>query len=186
MNVRQTELPEVLVVEPIVHVDERGYFFEAFRDEYFREIGMDVTFVQDNCSMSCRNVLRGLHFQNSQGKLISVICGEVFDVAVDIRPDSPRFGQWVSSVLSESNQHQLYIPPGFAHGFCTLSDKAYVWYKATDIYRPEQEGGIAWNDPVLGIDWPVSVPLMSNKDRNNPTLEALDKEKLVTMKELAE
>ncbi len=184
MNVRKTELPEVLVVEPVTYGDERGYFFEPFRQERFRDAGIDTAFVQDNCSMSRRNVLRGLHFQKYQGKLVTVVRGEVFDVAVDIRPDSPRFGKWVSVVLSESNHRQLCIPPGFAHGFCVLSDEAHVWYKATDIYRPEQEGGISWNDPELGIEWPVPDPLISSKDRDNPPLAALDKGKLVTMSEL--
>ena len=185
MKVTTTALPEVVLFEPRRHEDARGFFLETFREGPYRDAGVDARFVQDNLSHSTKHVLRGLHFQRHQGKLISVVHGEIFDVAVDVRPDSERFGQWVSSRLSATNHRQLYLPPGFAHGFCVLSDEADVWYKTTDIYRPEEEGGLLWNDPRLAIDWPVSDPLLSDRDGKNPRLDELDPSKLLTCAELA-
>lgn len=167
MKIIETELPGVLRVEPKVFGDSRGFFLETYHQQRYRDAGFpDVRFVQDNFSRSIRDVLRGLHFQMShpQGKLVQVVAGEVFDVAVDIRPGSPYFGKWYSCVLSESNHHQLWIPPGFAHGFCVLSESAGFQYKCTDYYHPEDEGGVLWNDPGIGIDWPISSPSLSAKD----------------------
>ena len=174
MNFRETELPGVILFEPKRFEDERGFFMETFKEGPYREAGVDSPFVQDNLSHSKRNVLRGLHYQLRQGKLVSVIRGEVFDVSVDIRPDSEHFGKWVGIVLSRENGRQLYLPPGFAHGFCVLSEDADVWYKTTDVYRPEDEGGVIWNDPTIGIDWPVSEPILSPRDREHPRLGELD------------
>lgn len=184
MNVTTTALPEVLLFEPRRHEDARGFFVEAYREGPYKDAGVDARFVQDNLSHSKKYVLRGLHFQRRQGKLISVVHGEIFDVAVDIRPDSEHFGRWVGSPLSADNHRQLFVPPGFAHGFCVLSDEADVWYKTTDIYRPEEEGGILWNDPRLAIDWPVTDPVLSDRDRENPRLDELDHEALITCAEL--
>jgi len=185
VKVTTTALPEVLLFEPKRHEDARGFFLETFQEGRYRDAGVDARFVQDNLSHSTKHVLRGLHFQRNQGKLISVVHGEVFDVAVDIRPDSARFGHWVSSQLSASNHRQLYIPPGFAHGFCVLSNEADVWYKTTDIYRREEEGGILWNDTRLAIDWPTKEPLLSDRDGANPRLDELDHSTLITCAELA-
>lgn len=185
MNVVATSLPEVLLLEPTRHRDARGFFMETFRADSYRRAGIPEPFVQDNLSHSTRHVLRGLHFQKKQGKLVTVVRGEVFDVAVDIRPDSQSFGHWVGSRLSSENHRQLYLPPGFAHGFCVLSDEADVWYKTTDIYRPDDEGSLLWSDPRLAIAWPVAEPVLSERDRANPTLDQLDTERLVTCAELA-
>ena len=158
MQVIQTALPGVLLLEPRVFGDERGFFFESFNDKLFTQaVGAPVAFVQDNHSRSSRGVLRGLHYQlppHAQGKLVRVVQGEVFDVAVDIRAGSPTFGRWVGEVLSEQNKRQLWIPPGFAHGFVTLSETADFLYKTTDFYAPQAERCIAWNDPAIGIHWP--------------------------------
>jgi dTDP-4-dehydrorhamnose 3,5-epimerase len=167
MQVIQTALPEVLLIKPKVFGDERGFFLETYNKERYMDAGFpDVVFVQDNHSRSSKGVLRGLHFQlnNPQGKLVQVATGSVFDVAVDIRVGSPAFGQWYGCVLSEENHHQLWIPPKFAHGFCVLSDTADFIYKCTDYYRPEDEGGLLWNDPEVDIDWPLAEPLLSKKD----------------------
>jgi dTDP-4-dehydrorhamnose 3,5-epimerase len=169
MIVTSTQLPEVLLIEPEVFGDDRGFFFESFNQKKFeRALGYPVSFVQDNHSLSQRGVLRGLHYQVSpceQGKLVRVIQGEVFDVAVDIRPDSERFGQWVGVHLSAENKQQLWIPPGFAHGFLTLSDQAQFLYKTTAYYAPQAERCIAWNDPTVNIKWPILVsPILSAKD----------------------
>lgn len=170
MNVIPTAIADVLVFEPRAFGDDRGFFFESFNLQRFRELtGSDVDFVQDNHSKSARNVLRGLHYQvapKAQGKLVRVVQGEVFDVAVDIRPASPTFGCWVGERLSAENKRQLWIPAGLAHGFLTLSETAEFLYKTTDYYSPEHERCIAWNDPTLAIAWPlVGEPLLSGKDR---------------------
>ena len=168
MKVTVGELPEVLVLEPRVFGDERGFFLESYNQRVFRETtGIDANFVQDNHSRSARNVLRGLHYQlkQAQGKLIRVVAGEVFDVAVDLRRSSPRYGRWMGQRLSADNKRMLWIPPGFAHGFLALSEFAEVLYKATDYYAPEHERCVLWNDPDIGVDWPLTgVPLISEKD----------------------
>jgi dTDP-4-dehydrorhamnose 3,5-epimerase len=173
MKVTATENPGVLVIEPDVFRDPRGFFMETFHAEKFRSQGLPESFVQDNHSRSTRGVLRGLHYQlqHPQGKLVRVIYGEIFDVAVDIRTGSPYFGRWVGVVLSEENLKQMYIPPGFAHGFCVLSERADVLYKCTDFYAPGDEYGIAWNDPDIGIEWPQLDYLLSDKDRRNARLK---------------
>ncbi|MDF1594050.1 MAG: dTDP-4-dehydrorhamnose 3,5-epimerase [Desulfobacterales bacterium] len=168
MKITPTAIPEVLLVEPRVFGDERGSFFESFNARSFnRAVGREVRFVQDNHSRSGKDVLRGLHYQikQPQGKLVRVVSGEVFDVAVDIRKNSPFFGKWVGQTLSAENKRQLWIPEGFAHGFMVLSDSAEFLYKTTDYYAPEHERCIAWNDPDLGIDWPLAgQPVLSGKD----------------------
>ena len=168
MKVTKTSIPEVLVVEPTVFGDERGFFFESFNQKaWLEKTGVERTFVQDNHSRSVKGVLRGLHYQikQSQGKLVRVVAGEVYDVAVDIRKSSPTFGQWVGVHLSEKNKKQLWVPEGFAHGFLVLSEVAEFLYRTTDYYAPEHERCIIWNDPALAIDWPVDVePRLSEKD----------------------
>jgi dTDP-4-dehydrorhamnose 3,5-epimerase len=170
----QTALPGIIVVEPDVHLDSRGFFLETYHAGKYHDGGIDGPFVQDNSSRSVRGTLRGLHLQrrHPQGKLIRVTEGEIFDVAVDVRRGSPTFGQWVSVALSASNFKQCYIPPGFAHGFCVVSEDAQVEYKCTDLYDPASEIGVAWNDPALAIPWPVADPQVSDRDRRNPSLEA--------------
>ena len=177
MRVLQTPIPGLLVVEPRVFGDERGFFLETFNAERFAEHGLPTTFVQDNHSRSARGVLRGLHYQrrNPQGKLVSVVRGEVWDVAVDIRDGSPTFGKWFGMSLSESRRQLLWIPPGFAHGFCVLSESADFLYKCTALYDAADDRGIRWDDPAIGIDWPIADPTLSAKDRALPTLaEAMD------------
>ncbi len=166
MKITPTALPEVLLVEPDVFGDERGYFIETWQKQRYADLGLAVDFVQDNLSFSQQNILRGLHVQNpySQGKLVHVLQGEVFDVAVDIRRDSPNFGRWVGVYLSEHNHHQLYIPEGFAHGFCVTSPSALFAYKCTELYHPEAEFTIAWDDADINIRWPVTNPILSKKD----------------------
>ena len=167
MKVTPTRLPEVLLIEPKVFGDARGFFFESWNAREFERAGIRASFVQDNHSRSQKGVLRGLHYQvrQPQGKLIRVIEGEIFDVAVDIRRSSPNFGKWGSSRLSSQSKSLLWVPVGFAHGFCVLSESAEVLYKTTDFYAPEHERTIAWNDPQVGIDWPVvGAPLLSPKD----------------------
>ena len=175
MIVSPTRLPEVLVIEPRVFSDERGYFFESWADARYAGQGIPGPFVQDNISRSVRGILRGLHLQNphAQGKLVSALAGEVFDVAVDVRRGSPRFGQWAGEILSDRNRKQLWVPPGFAHGFCVLSDDAIFHYKCTDTYHPESEMSVLWNDPAIGIDWPVTSPTLNAKDGNAPRLADL-------------
>lgn len=175
MRVVPTELPDVVVVEPDVYVDGRGFFVETYHAERYREHGIDASFVQDNHSRSVAGTLRGLHLQlhRPQGKLIRVIEGEIFDVAVDVRRGSPTFGRWVAVTLTAENFKQCYIPPGFAHGFCVVSAIAQVEYKCTDVYDPASEIGVAWNDPALGISWPVSEPILSSRDSHHPTLAEL-------------
>jgi dTDP-4-dehydrorhamnose 3,5-epimerase len=171
----QTDLPGVLVIEPDVHQDPRGFFLETYHAAKYRDGGIEARFVQDNHSRSIRGTLRGLHLQSGrpQGKLIRVVEGEIYDVAVDVRRRSPTFGRWVAVTLSAENFKQCYVPPGFAHGFCVLSQDAQVEYKCTDLYEPASEIGIAWNDPTLSIRWPIAQPLLSDRDRRNPTLAEL-------------
>ncbi len=175
MKITPLALPDVLLIEPRVFGDDRGFFYESFNQQAFNEAtGLDVHFVQDNHSKSARNVLRGLHYQlppKAQGKLVRSVTGEVFDVAVDIRKDSPTFGQWVGEVLSAENKRQMWIPPGFAHGFLVLSDSAEFLYKTTDYYSPEHERSILWNDAALAIVWPLwREPLLSEKDAQSAPL----------------
>ncbi len=174
MKVTPSRLTDVLLIEPTVHGDARGFFLESFNRRDFRQqTGLDLDFVQDNHSRSAKGVLRGLHYQQEQpqGKLVRVVRGAVFDVAVDLRRASADFGRWVGHELSESNHHQLWIPAGFAHGFLVLSEAADFLYKTSDYYAPQQERCIAWNDPDIGIEWPVSVsPTVSTKDAAAPTL----------------
>lgn len=173
MKFLPTALPEVIVVEPDVFGDARGFFLESYHERKYREGGIPGPFVQDNHSRSAKGVLRGLHAQlkKPQGKLVRVLRGSVLDVAVDIRPGSPTFGRWVSAELTGENHKQLWIPPGFAHGFATLSETADFAYKCTDFYDPADEIGILWSDPALGIDWRLSEPLLSKKDAAFPTLK---------------
>ncbi len=169
MNIIPTEISDVLIIEPRVFEDQRGFFFESYNKKAFQEkTGLDVQFVQDNHSRSAQNVLRGLHYQiqQPQGKLVRVVAGEIFDVVVDLRKSSPTFGQWVGSLLSAKNKQQLWVPVGFAHGFCVVSDFAEVQYKTTDYYAPQHERCVIWNDPDLAIAWPLEeTPIVSAKDQ---------------------
>lgn len=169
MKVQKTKLPGVLLIEPAVFGDQRGYFKESWNRKVFAEQGLDLDFVQDNLSFSRRGILRGLHFQNPdpQGKLVQALLGEVFDVAVDIRKGSPTFGQWFGALLSAENHLQMYVPEGFAHGFCVLSETALFAYKCTDAYNPKAEYSLRYDDPDIGIDWPLDEP---------PTVSAKDEE----------
>ena len=181
MNFFLTDLPGVLIIEPRVFGDERGFFMESWNRERYAAAGLDVDFVQDNLSFSRRGVLRGLHFQNpnAQGKLVQVLQGEVFDVAVDIRVGSPAFGRWTSVRLSAENRRQFYIPPGFAHGFCVTSETALFAYKCTDVYNPAAEESVLWNDPDLAIPWPLAgEPELSAKDREGVRLRDVPVERL--------
>jgi dTDP-4-dehydrorhamnose 3,5-epimerase len=179
MNVVKTTIPEVLILEPKVFGDDRGFFYESFNAKAFEQAtGLSVNFVQDNHSKSAKNVLRGLHYQieQAQGKLVRVVQGEVFDVAVDMRQSSPTFGQWVGVSLSAENKRQLWIPAGFAHGFLVVSDTAEFLYKTTDFYAPQHECCVKWDDPTLGIEWPLSgAPLLSGKDAAGLSLEVARK-----------
>ncbi len=175
MQIRKLAIPNVILIEPRVFGDDRGFFFESYNARAFElAIGLAVDFVQDNHSRSMRGVLRGLHYQlppHAQGKLVRVVQGEVFDVAVDIRRGSPTFGKWVGATLSADNKCQMWIPPGFAHGFLTVSESAEFLYKTTDYYAPESERCIAWNDPEIGIQWPIATaPLLSAKDAEGVVL----------------
>lgn len=179
MDVIKTKLAGVVIIEPKVFGDERGFFLETFQSERYRELaGIELPFVQDNHSRSSQGVLRGLHFQiaKPQGKLVRVVRGEVYDVAVDINPNSPTYGQYEGVILNEQNKRQFWVPPGYAHGFAVLSETADFEYKCTDYYDPTDEGGIIWNDPQVGIDWPLSDPKLSAKDAALPTLKELNKQ----------
>lgn len=175
MKLIDTSIPDVHILEPTVFGDDRGFFFESYNEKVFAELtGQTVQFVQDNHSRSVKNVLRGLHYQikNPQGKLVRVISGKVFDVAVDLRKSSPTFGHWVGEILSEENKRLFWVPPGFAHGFLVMSDTADFIYKTTDYYAPEYERTLAWDDPVLNIDWPLSEnPALSTKDQSGISLD---------------
>jgi dTDP-4-dehydrorhamnose 3,5-epimerase len=176
MKVIKTKLKDCVIIKPKVFGDARGFFLEAFQaDRYADLAGINLTFVQDNHSRSSKGVLRGLHFQKSkpQGKLVRVVRGEVYDVAVDIRNDSPTYGHWEAVILSEENKIQFWVPPGFAHGFLVLSDAADFEYKCTDYYDPTDEGSILWNDPALNIPWPIDDPKLSDKDTNATLLDDL-------------
>ena len=171
MEIIKTKIEGLLIIKPKIFSDDRGYFYESFRLDKFREFGVDLEFVQDNESKSQKGVLRGLHFQNppyEQGKLIKVVKGAVIDVAVDIRKNSPTYGQWVSHELSEYNKTMFWIPPGFAHGFLTLKDETIFQYKCTNYYNKESEGSIRWNDPDLNIAWGIESPIVSEKDDQAP------------------
>jgi dTDP-4-dehydrorhamnose 3,5-epimerase len=176
----ETALPGVYVIEPKVFGDARGFFYESYHRAKFTELGIADEFVQDNCSRSARGVLRGLHYQLRfpQAKLCRVVEGEVFDVAVDIRKGSPTFGQWAGVVLSAENKCQIYVPAGFAHGFAVLSESAEFLYKCSDFYHPEDEQGVLWNDPDVGIPWPVEAPILSGKDQKYLPLNQTDPERL--------
>lgn len=181
MNVIETAIPGVLILEPQVFGDERGFFMETYRTNRYAELGIPVPFVQDNLSYSRRGVLRGLHVQHphAQGKLVQVMSGEVFDVAVDIRRGSPTFGRWVGATLSGENRRQFWIPPGFAHGFLVTGDSALFIYKNTDYYSPETELGLRWDDPEIGIDWPLEgTPELSAKDSAAACLSEIPSERL--------
>ena len=170
MEIARTPLDGVLLINPKIWGDARGFFVETWQRDRYAKAGIPADFVQDNHSRSRKHILRGLHFQKNypQGKLVSVSLGEVFDVVVDIRPDSPTRGQWYGAVLTGENQHQLWVPPGMAHGFCVLSDIAHFHYKCTEFYHPEDEGAIRWNDPDIAIAWPVAEPVVSAKDAAAP------------------
>lgn len=181
MKVTETPLLGLLVIEPAVFNDERGYFYESYQHERYHEHGIPAM-VQDNASRSCKNTLRGLHYQlpNAQGKLVTVTRGVVWDVAVDIRKSSPTFGEWFGTVLSDENHKQLYVPPGFAHGFCVISEEADFIYKCSAYYSPKTEQGIIWNDPDINITWPVPQPILSDKDKKYKALSEIADEHLFT------
>lgn len=180
MKVTRTKLPGMLVIEPDVFGDERGYFLETWAQRRYAEVGLPEIFVQDNVSMSRRGILRGLHLQHpwGQGKLVHVLWGEVFDVAVDVRVGSPTFGEWVGASLSADNHRQVYLPPGFAHGFCVVSEFALFAYKCTEAYHRETEFGVAWNDPQIAIAWPVVDPQVSAKDQSFGPLSSIPRDRL--------
>lgn len=179
MEVKRLDIPDVVVFTPTVHGDERGYFMESFRADIMQENDITINFVQDNMSSSCYGVLRGLHYQlkpHAQGKLVRVFSGEVFDVAVDIRKDSPWYGKWVGHILSAKNKYSMYVPPGFAHGFCVISETAEFYYKCTDYYAPDAERGLAWNDPTVNIEWPVPAEdiILSARDARHPGIQDIE------------
>lgn len=176
MEIIKTDLPGPLIIKPQIFKDARGFFYESYQKEKFQKNGILEEFIQDNQSSSVKGTLRGLHYQlkRPQAKLCRVIKGSVFDVAVDIRKDSPSFGKWTSVILSEENQIEFYIPSGFAHGFCVLSERAEFLYKCSDYYYPEDSYGIIWNDPELKIDWPLANPLLSEKDAACPSIHTID------------
>lgn len=180
MRVIETELPGALIIEPRSFGDQRGFFLETYSQQRYQSMGITGRFVQDNHSRSRQGVLRGLHYQliQPQGKLVWVTRGEVFDVAVDIRRGSPTFGRWAGTILDDRSHRQFYVPPGFAHGFCVLSEEADFVYKCTDYYHSESEQGIAWDDPDIGIVWPIQEVVLSDKDRRNPRLKEQADEKL--------
>lgn len=180
MNIVETSLPGCRVIEPAVFGDARGFFFETWNAERFGQHGLPTRFVQSNVSSSAKGVLRGLHYQwpRPQGKLVSVLVGDVFDVAVDIRRGSPTFGQWEGVMLSAENKRQFWIPEGFAHGFAVLSDTAVFSYLCTDVYVKEADAGVRWDDPAVGVEWPVGAPLLSEKDTAAPLLADIDEARL--------
>jgi dTDP-4-dehydrorhamnose 3,5-epimerase len=180
-----TALPGVYVIEPVVHGDARGWFFESFHARKYAELGIDTQLLQTNVSRSARGVVRGLHYQwpNPQGKLVSVLEGEVYDVAVDIRRGSPTFGRWEAAMLTAGNHRQLWIPEGFAHGFCVVSEAATFMYQCTALYDPAADSGVRWDDAAIGIDWPVAQPLLSEKDKASPFLADVPADKLPAYEE---
>jgi len=180
LKISETKLPGILIFEPAVFSDDRGFFLETWSRQRYYDAGIMAAFVQDNVSVSKKGTLRGLHYQHphGQGKLVQVLSGRVMDVAVDIRRGSPTFGQSVSVTLSDSNHKQVYIPPGFAHGFCVISDTAIFSYKCTNYYNASAEGGVIWNDPDLGIDWPIDNPFLSTKDAGYSRLKNIPYESL--------
>jgi dTDP-4-dehydrorhamnose 3,5-epimerase len=180
MNVLTCDIAGLLIIEPKVFGDARGFFLETYNERRYREAGLNATFVQDNVSSSRRGILRGLHFQNPnpQGKLLQVLQGEVFDVAVDVRRGSPTFGKWHGLVLSSENKRQFYIPPGFAHGFLVTSESALFQYKCTEIYSPKDEMAVRWDDPAIGIQWPIKDPLLSERDSKALRLEDIPHDRL--------
>ena len=180
MKMIETDLPGCLIFEPHVFGDDRGFFYESFNADKLAPLGLEMQWKQGNVSSSRGGVLRGLHYQwpKSQGKFVSVLEGEVWDVAVDIRRGSPTFGKWSAAVLSETNHHQLFIPGGFAHGFCVLSETAEIMYKCSEFYDPRDDRGVRWNDPSFGIGWPVAEPVLSAKDAVLPFLRDLSEEQL--------
>ena len=182
MKVIETQIPGVVVIEPQVHGDARGFFYESYNAQMYKNAGLDLTFVQSNVSRSAHGVLRGLHYQfpNPQGKLVSVVEGEVYDVAVDIRVGSPTFGRWTAAVLSSHNKRHFWIPEGFAHGFAVLSENATFFYQCTALYDRATDAGIRWNDGRIAVDWPISQPVLSDKDRKTPFLDEIAREKLPT------
>jgi dTDP-4-dehydrorhamnose 3,5-epimerase len=186
MNVRDTKLAGVIVIEPDVFSDDRGFFLETWNGKRYLKAGIGDSFVQDNISFSKKGVLRGLHYQypQSQAKLVQVLSGEVVDVAVDIRRSSPTFGKWISEVLSGENHRQMYIPAGFAHGYFVMSETALFSYKCTDFYNPASEGGIIWNDPDINIDWPINEPVLSGKDSGYPKLSDIRSDRLPQLENL--
>jgi len=174
---QKLNIPEVILIDTTPYPDTRGYFMESFKESIFKNHGIDTNFVQDNFSHSIQGVLRGLHYQKNpkaQAKLVSTLRGEIFDVVVDIRKDSPTYGKWISTILSEENHYILYIPEGFAHGFCVLSKEADVLYKVNHEYSPEHEKGIKWNDPTVNIMWPIDKPILTEKDAQLPDLKNAD------------
>ncbi|MBN1932766.1 MAG: dTDP-4-dehydrorhamnose 3,5-epimerase [Desulfobacterales bacterium] len=173
MKIITTKLPSVLIIEPNVFSDQRGFFMETYQKNRYKAKRIFPDFVQDNLSYSVRNTLRGLHYQlpNGQAKLIQVIKGEIFDVVLDIRLGSPTFGNWVATYLSERNKRQLFVPQGFAHGFCVISEYVFLVYKCSDFYKPESERGVLWSDPDINIDWPIDEPVLSEKDCRYPCLK---------------
>jgi dTDP-4-dehydrorhamnose 3,5-epimerase len=180
MKVIETALPGVLVIEPQVFGDARGFFYESYNEARFRDAGIDARFVQSNVSRSAKGVLRGLHYQwpHPQGKFVSVLEGEVFDVAVDIRRGSPHFGQWFGAMLTAENKRHMWIPEGFAHGFCVVSDYATFNYQCTALYDAKADAGVLWNDPAIGIDWPIAEPQLSDKDLKAPLLKDVPEHRL--------
>lgn len=182
IKVTKLDIPGLCLIEPAVHGDSRGYFMETYNQRDMQEAGLDMVFVQDNQSMSVKGVLRGLHYQKNfpQGKLVRVVRGAVYDVAVDLRKNSPTYKQWYGVELSAENKKQFYIPEGFAHGFLVLSDEAEFCYKVTDFWHPNDEGGLLWNDPDIGVEWPLDQidgePLLSDKDRVNATIKMLEEQ----------
>lgn len=184
MKINTTPIDGLLVLEPEVFRDERGFFLETFHEQKYESFGIEGKFVQDNLSFSSKGILRGLHFQyrHPQAKLVQVLSGEVFDVAVDIRRGSPTFGKWFGILLCQDNLYQMFIPEGFAHGYCVVSETALFAYKCTDFYSPSYEGGLLWSDPDIGIEWPVSDPVLSQKDSNLPRLSELSKDYLTLAK----
>lgn len=180
MNIITTSIEGILIIAPKSFTDKRGFFMETYNQRKYIESGINTIFVQDNLSYSLKNTLRGLHFQirHPQAKLVQVISGEIFDVAVDLRSGSSTFGKWIGTLLSDENRRQMFIPEGFAHGFCVLSEIAYFYYKCSDFYSPDDEGGIVWSDPDIGIEWPVKNPIVSEKDKQYPNLSDLTAEQL--------